>query len=58
MKPVLRVLIVEDSEFDAQMITSLVRKSGYEVVSERVEVADAMQKALTAKKLGHHSLGL
>ena len=50
MKPVLRVLIVEDSEFDAQMITSLVRKSGYEVVAERVETADTMEKAHREKK--------
>lgn len=49
MKPVLRVLIVEDSEFDAQMITSLVRKSGYEVVSERVETADSLARALRDK---------
>src|SRR3954471_16810316 len=49
MKPVLRVLIVEDSEFDAQMITSLIRKSGYEVVAERVETSDAMGKALHDK---------
>ncbi|HTD66444.1 MAG TPA: PAS domain S-box protein, partial [Candidatus Limnocylindria bacterium] len=50
MKPVLRVLIVEDSEFDAQMITSLVRKSGYEVVAERVEMAEPLQKALREKR--------
>src|ERR1041385_901117 len=50
MKPTLRVLIVEDSEFDAQMITSLVRKSGYEVVSERVETSDTMEKSLREKK--------
>jgi PAS domain S-box-containing protein len=49
MKPVLRVLIVEDSEFDAQMITSLIRKSGYEVVSERVETADSLANALKEK---------
>lgn len=49
MKPVLRVLIVEDSEFDAQMITSHVRKGGYEVVSERVETAEAMGRALREK---------
>ena len=49
MKPTLRVLIVEDSEFDAQMITSLVRKSGYEVVAERVESSDAMDRALHDK---------
>ena len=36
MKNVLRVLFVEDSEFDAQIISSHVRKGGYEVVSERV----------------------
>src|SRR5829696_1272767 len=50
MKPTLRVLIVEDSEFDAQMITSLVRKSGYEVVSERVESSEAMNRALHGKR--------
>src|SRR5881394_3413898 len=50
MKPTLRVLIVEDSEFDAQMITSLVRKSGYEVVAERVESSDAMDRALHDKR--------
>jgi PAS domain S-box-containing protein len=49
MKPVLRVLIVEDSEFDAQMITSLVRKSGYDVVAERVETGEALEKALREK---------
>ncbi len=50
MKPTLRVLIVEDSEFDAQMITSLVRKSGYEVVAERVESSEAMDRALHDKR--------
>jgi PAS domain S-box-containing protein len=46
MKNVLRVLIVEDSEFDAQIICSHVRKGGYEVVSERVETGDALNRAL------------
>jgi DNA-binding NtrC family response regulator len=50
MKPVLRVLIVEDSEFDAQMITSLIRKSGYDVITERVETAEVMQRSLQHKK--------
>jgi PAS domain S-box-containing protein len=50
MKPVLRVLVVEDSEFDAQMITSLIRKSGYDVVAERVETSEAMEKALRDKR--------
>jgi sigma-B regulation protein RsbU (phosphoserine phosphatase) len=49
MKPVLRVLIVEDSEFDAQMISSHVRKGGYEVVCERVETSDGMNRALREK---------
>lgn len=49
MKPLLRVLIVEDSEFDAQMIIGHVRKGGYEVVSERVETAEAMERALHEK---------
>ena len=46
MKTPLRVLIVEDSEFDAQMMVSLLRKGGYDVVSRRVETADAMREAL------------
>lgn len=50
MKPVLRVLIVEDSEFDAQMIIGHVRKGGYEVVAERVETAEAMQRTLGEKE--------
>src|SRR5436190_16705854 len=49
MKTVLRVLIVEDSEFDAQMISSHVRKGGYDVVSERVETGETMEKALREK---------
>ena len=49
MKPLLRVLIVEDSEFDAQMIIGHVRKGGYEVVAERVETAEAMERALGEK---------
>ncbi len=48
-KPVLRILIVEDSEFDAQMMISLIRKSGFDVTSERVETAEAYRNALTGK---------
>ena len=47
MKPLLRVLIVEDSEFDAQMIIGHVRKGGYEVVAERVETTEASWVPLT-----------
>src|SRR5439155_19382704 len=46
LKPVLRVLIVEDSEFDAQMMVSLLRKGGYDVIFERVESAQALTAAL------------
>ena len=53
MKLPLRVLIVEDSEFDAQMMVSLLRKGGYEVTSHRVETADAMSAALAT---GHWNL--
>src|ERR1041385_1189650 len=49
MKNPLRALIVEDSEFDAQMLVSLLRKSGYDPAFERVETADALQGALAAK---------
>lgn len=50
MKTSLRVLIVEDSEFDAQMIVSILRKGGYEVTSERVETEAALKAALESKR--------
>jgi len=50
MKAVLRALIVEDSEFDAQMIVSMLRKGGYEVMSERVETEAALRAALENKQ--------
>jgi sigma-B regulation protein RsbU (phosphoserine phosphatase) len=46
MKTPLHLLIVEDSEFDAQIMVSLLRKSGYDVVSQRVENGEAMKAAL------------
>jgi PAS domain S-box-containing protein len=46
MKAPLRVLVVEDSEFDAQMMVSLLRKGGYDVTSERVETPDSLRAAL------------
>jgi PAS domain S-box-containing protein len=48
MKTPLRVLIVEDSEFDAQVIVSLLRKGGYDVAFQRVEDAESMRRALEA----------
>src|ERR1051326_3164255 len=49
MKTSLRALIVEDSEFDAQMMVSLLRKGGYEVTAERVETKSALRAALQNK---------
>ncbi len=46
MKKALRALIVEDSEFDAQMMVSMLRKGGYEVTCERVETGSALKSAL------------
>lgn len=46
MKQSLRVLIVEDSEFDAQMIVSMLRKGGYDVSFQRIETAEGMRAAL------------
>ena len=42
----LRLLIVEDSENDAQLLVREIRRAGYDVESERVETAAAMQAAL------------
>lgn len=47
MKPPLRVLIVEDSEFDARIMVNLLRQGGWEVKYQRVETGPAMQEALT-----------
>src|SRR6185369_5265159 len=49
MKTALRALIVEDSEFDAQMMVSMLRKGGYEVVNDRVETEAALRAALKDK---------
>ena len=46
MKTPLQLLVVEDSEFDAQIMVSLLRKGGYEVTFERVENGEAMHSAL------------
>src|SRR5436853_988504 len=49
MRTSLRVLIAEDSEFDAQMIVSMLRNGGYEVTAERVETEPALRTALQGK---------
>lgn len=46
MKTPLRALVVEDSEFDAQIIISFLRKGGYDVTFQRVENAEAMRASL------------
>ena len=45
-KKLLRVLLVEDSDDDAQLLLREIRRFGYEVQYERVETADVMRTAL------------
>jgi len=45
----LRVLIIEDSADDTQLLVRELKRGGYEVEFERVETAEAMQSALTQK---------
>jgi PAS domain S-box-containing protein len=42
----LRVLLVEDSEDDAELVLRALQRGGYEVTSERVQTAAAMSAAL------------
>ena len=42
----LRALIIEDSEVDCQLLKNHLERGGYEVTSERVETAEAMNAAL------------
>lgn len=46
MNPPLRVLLIEDSEFDAIVLVKLLRQGGYAVTWRRVQGADAMRTAL------------
>jgi len=46
MKKQLRVLMVEDSESDAGLISRRLQGAGYDLVHERVETAGEMRKAL------------
>jgi two-component system, cell cycle sensor histidine kinase and response regulator CckA len=48
-KPI-RVLMVEDSEDDATLVTLELRRGGYEPISTRVDSADAMRAALEREK--------
>ena len=42
----LAVLIIEDSENDAQLIVRLLKKAGYDIIFERVETAEQMRTEL------------
>jgi PAS domain S-box-containing protein len=44
-KPI-RVLIIEDSEFDARILVNTLRQGGYDPTFRRVDSADAMKEAL------------
>ena len=46
MKKHLKVLVVEDSEFDSQVMYSVLRQGGYNVHGQRVENASAFREAL------------
>ena len=50
MTEALKALIVEDSEEDAQLLLSELRRGGYLVTFERVENAEQMRNALTQEK--------
>ncbi len=48
-RPVLRVLIVEDSELDARVLVNLLRHGGWQVVSRRVDSETSLRAALGAE---------
>ena len=50
MKQQLHVLLVEDSEDDALLVTRHLEHGGFEVRSERVETADSFASALTSEE--------
>src|SRR4051812_43330186 len=42
----LRVLMIEDSDFDAELLLALLNRGGYEVTHVRVETSSDLRKAL------------
>lgn len=46
----LRVLLIEDSEFDAVLLVNLLRQGGYAIAYRRVQSAAAMDEALAAQE--------
>lgn len=53
MKTQIKVLFVEDSDDDAQLVLREIQRGGYEVEFERIETAENMKSALT-----HHAWDL
>src|SRR5207248_8518594 len=45
-KTPLRVLIIEDSEFDARILVNTLRQGGYQPAFQRVDTAEALRSAL------------
>jgi PAS domain S-box-containing protein len=50
VKPVLRVLVVEDSVEDTELIVREIERGGYTVDFERVETKETMKEALTERQ--------
>lgn len=46
MPRVLRVLMIEDSDFDAELLVAALERGGYKVTPSRVETAEGLRKAL------------
>ena len=46
MRPTLRVLIIEDSQDDAELVLAELLSAGHEPYTQRIETAAAMQAAL------------
>ena len=46
MTSALKMIIVDDSEDDAEFIQEEIKKAGYELTATRVDSADALQAAL------------
>src|SRR5437879_4246136 len=56
----LRVLLVEDSQIDALLLTHALERGGFEATAERVDTREAMEKALAKREwdliLADHSM--
>jgi PAS domain S-box-containing protein len=50
MNPSLRILIVEDSEYDVDLLRRTLQRGGYEVTSTVVDTPEAMRAALTQQE--------